>query len=62
MLIAKDHFIIEKAGTVEAKGKSNGVPLYKVAGKIHADGTREIISTQYSHYKAEKSEKIKTVA
>lgn len=59
MEVVQDHFVIEKAGVVEAKGKSEGVALYKVRGFKHADGTEEIITTKFSDYEAGKDAKIK---
>lgn len=58
----KEHFIVQKAGEVEVKGKANGLSLHTVLGKIHADGTQEIIKTPYSSYTAEKAGKVKVTA
>lgn len=56
--IVSDDFILERAGAVEAKGKSDSMTLYKVRGERLSDGAERIVSTQYSDYQAAKSEKI----
>jgi adenylate cyclase len=52
-------YVIKKAGGVEVKGKSEPLNLYTVHGYKHADGTVEIVETQYSSYQAEGADKVK---
>lgn len=56
----KGLFILEKAGDVKVKGKSDVVSLYKVNGYIK-DGEEVIVRTDYSEYKAEKAGKVDIV-
>lgn len=49
----KDEFIIDIAGHVQAKGKSEPLALYNVLGTIDADGIQHIVKTPYSSYDAE---------
>ncbi|MCB9092206.1 MAG: HAMP domain-containing protein [Halobacteriovoraceae bacterium] len=44
-------FIIEKAGEVKAKGKSDALCLYNVLGTIDESGVKHIVKTPYSSYK-----------
>lgn len=55
----KSHFIFEKAGEVEVKGRSTGLNLYKVKGYISDTGEQTIIATPYSDYQAEAADKVK---
>jgi adenylate cyclase len=52
-------YVVKKAGGVEVKGKSEPLNLYTVHGYKHADGTVEIVETEYSSYKAEGADKVK---
>lgn len=58
----KDHFIFEKAGDVEAKGKSKPLSLYNVLGYIDQEGKEHILKTPYSSYEAKDGGKVKKTA
>jgi adenylate cyclase len=52
-------FLMEKAGDVEVKGKSEPLSLFKVRGFIGEDGVPVLIRTEYSDYEATGDEKVK---
>ncbi len=52
-------FIIEKAGQVEVKGRSEPLTLYKVMGFYNQSNEEVIVQTPYSEYEAEKADKVK---
>jgi adenylate cyclase len=58
----QSQFLIEKAGDVEAKGKSEPMALYKVNGYLDFKKNPVIIRTKYSEYTAEADAKIKVQA
>ena len=51
--------ILEAAGSVEVKGKSDALKLYKVRGFVLEDGSLQEIKTAFSDYTAEKADKVK---
>lgn len=57
----REQFVLEKAGDVEVKGKSEPLTLYKVRGYMASDGKKVMVSTPYSDYEPEKAEKVKTL-
>ena len=59
--LVSDEFIIEEAGSVEVKGKSKPLTLFKVRGYIKEGGQEVIVKTPYSDYQAEKADKVKMV-
>lgn len=59
MRSVRSEFIVEQAGDVEAKGKSEALKLYFVHGYRSEKGEEVIIKTPYSHYQAENSDKAK---
>jgi adenylate cyclase len=55
----KSGFIIEEAGKVEVKGKSQPLILFKVRGYVDASGQQVLIKTAYSDYEAVDADKVK---
>lgn len=55
----KDRFVLETAGTAVVKGKTEPLKLYKVRGRIGADGQKVIVATPWSDYEAEAADKVK---
>jgi adenylate cyclase len=54
----QSRFIFETGGTTYVKGKADAIVVYKVRGFIDAQGNSVIVSTPYSSYTAEKSDKV----
>jgi adenylate cyclase len=54
-----DRFLVEKAGTVEVKGKAAPLSLFKVRGFIDSQGLGVEVRTPYSDYMASLGEKTK---
>ena len=54
----KDRFLMSYQGSVEVKGKSEGLKLYSVRGYIE-DGKEVIVETPYSSYKKGEDAKVK---
>lgn len=57
--VLEGQFLMEKAGDVEAKGKSEPLSLYKVRGTIGEDGIPVLIRTEYSDFDATTDTKIR---
>ncbi|MCB0367062.1 MAG: HAMP domain-containing protein [Bdellovibrionaceae bacterium] len=57
--IVKGEFIVEEAGKVEVKGKSDALKLHKVRGYVDESGKEVRVQTQYSDYEAEGADKVK---
>lgn len=57
----KNQFIVEQAGTVEVKGKTEPLKLFKLLGYKDQDGKDVIVKTPWSDYEAEKADKAKVV-
>lgn len=55
----KDEFIVQEAGKVEVKGKSEPLKLYKVVGYYDEQKNPVIVRTPYSDYDAEAADKVK---
>ncbi|MCB9072248.1 MAG: HAMP domain-containing protein [Bdellovibrionaceae bacterium] len=55
----KDEFIVEEAGRVEVKGKSEPLRLYKVRGYYDEAKNPIIVKTPFSDYDAEAADKVK---
>lgn len=55
----KEHFVIEEAGQVEVKGKTEPLRLYRMRGFVDADGNEVEVVTQWSDYAAEAVDKVK---
>lgn len=55
-------FIYEEAGTVEVKGRSENLKLFKVLGYMSKNGTKVDVQTIYSSYAAEAGDKVKLVS
>lgn len=52
-------FVVEEAGAVEVKGKSEPLRLFKVRGYVGADGQPVLVRTAYSDYEAGDADKVK---
>lgn len=57
-----DGFLYREAGSVEVKGRSEPLKLYKVHGYLNEHGVEMEIKTAYSDYEAESADKVKIVA
>jgi adenylate cyclase len=57
-----DSFILQSAGATKVKGKTEPLKLLKVNGRFDEQRHPMIISTPYSSYEAEDSDKVKVVA
>ncbi|MCC7403769.1 MAG: HAMP domain-containing protein [Bdellovibrionales bacterium] len=57
--IVKKEFMLDEAGKVEVKGKSEKLTLYKVRGYIDASGKSVTVATEFSDYEAEGADKVK---
>jgi adenylate cyclase len=57
-----EEFIVETAGAVEVKGKSQPLTLYKVRGYYDENKNPIVISTPYSDYEAGDADKVKMAA
>jgi len=57
--IARDEFILETAGAVEVKGKSEALCLYKVLGHYDADRKPVVLATPYSEFEPGEDAKVK---
>ncbi|NJM09691.1 MAG: adenylate/guanylate cyclase domain-containing protein [Bdellovibrionaceae bacterium] len=55
----KDEFIVEVAGTVEVKGKSEPLTLFKLRGYYDEQKNPVMVSTPYSDYEAGDADKVK---
>lgn len=55
-------FIYEEAGTVEVKGRSESLKLYKVLGFMSKNGTKIEVNSMYATYAAEGADKVKMVS
>lgn len=55
----KDEFIVQEAGKVEVKGKSEPLRLYKVVGYYDENRNPVIVRTPFSDYEAEAADKVK---
>lgn len=55
----QDSFILEHAGDVEVKGRSEVLSLYKVRGYKNESGENIYVKTPYSDYEAEDADKVK---
>jgi hypothetical protein len=55
----KDEFIVEEAGRVEVKGKSEPLTLFKVRGYYDEQKNPIIVRTEYSDYEAGDADKVK---
>ena len=55
----QEQFVIELAGKAEVKGKAEALELYKVLGFVNADGSHNIIKTEYSDYDKQAADKVK---
>jgi len=51
--------MLDEAGKVEVKGKSEKLTLYKVRGYIDASGKSVTVATEFSDYEAEGADKVK---
>lgn len=60
--LVEDRFLITFAGSTKVKGKDEPLKLAKVNGVYDENGNPCIISTPYSQYESEESEKVKIVA
>lgn len=60
--IIKEKFLIEEAGQVEVKGKSEALRLYKVRGYYDTAGNKVEITTAYSDYEIGHDAKVKKVS
>ncbi len=56
---AKEEFIVEVAGSVEVKGKSEPLKLFKVRGYFDAEKKPVLLQTEYSDYEAGHDAKVK---
>jgi adenylate cyclase len=57
--LVKERYILEKAGSVEVKGISEPLTLFKVRGTIGDDGTHHLVRTPYSDYETGHDDKVK---
>jgi adenylate cyclase len=57
--LVKDKFVIEEAGRVEVKGKTDPLCLYRVRGYVEDDGTVVAIRTEFSDFEAGEDAKVK---
>lgn len=55
----KDEFIVEEAGKVEVKGKTEPLTLYKLLGYYDAEKNPVLVRTAFSDYDAEAADKVK---
>lgn len=55
----KDDFVLEDAGAVEVKGKSEALRLFKVRGYLDEQKQPVVIQTEYSDYEAGHVDKVK---
>jgi adenylate cyclase len=55
----KEEFIVELGGTVEVKGKSEPLKLFKVRGFYDEDKNPVVVRTPYSDYEAGDADKVK---
>ncbi|MBT4761617.1 MAG: HAMP domain-containing protein [Bdellovibrionaceae bacterium] len=60
--IIAESYLIEEAGKVEVKGKTEPLRLYKVKGYIDADGNEIRVQTEWSDYEAGENAKVKMVS
>jgi adenylate cyclase len=58
----KEQFIIEEAGKVEVKGKSQPLTLFKVRGYLDENGQQVLVRTKYSDYEAGHDDKVKVAS
>jgi len=57
--LVKNEFIVEEAGKVEVKGKSEPLTLYKLRGYIDENGNPVHVQTKFSDYEAGDADKVK---
>ena len=57
-----DSFTVNLAGAAEVKGRTEAIKMYKVTGYITNTGDHIEVTTPYSEYIAENSDKIKKVS
>ncbi len=57
----REEFILEEAGTVEVKGKSEPLKLYKVRGYYDENKQPVVVQTPYSDYESGDADKVKMV-
>ncbi|MGE3682781.1 MAG: adenylate/guanylate cyclase domain-containing protein [Bdellovibrionales bacterium] len=55
----QEEFLLEPAGSVEVKGKSEPLKLFKVRGYFDDDRNEVIVRTEYSDYEAGDADKVK---
>ncbi len=55
----KEKFLVEPAGDVEVKGKSEPLRLYKVLGYFDGQKNLVLVRTEYSDFTAESADKVK---
>ncbi len=55
----RDEFLLEQAGTVEVKGKSEPLTLYKVRGYYDSAKNPVVVQTEFSDYEAGDADKVK---
>jgi adenylate cyclase len=58
----ENEFFLEAAGSVEVKGKSEALKLYRVRGYKAQSGETVEVRTAYSDYEAEEADKVKLVS
>jgi adenylate cyclase len=59
--VAKEKFILKKAGDAKVKGKTDALAMYKILGYL--DGDKEIIvKTPYSDYEASGADKVEVIS
>ena len=62
MEIIQDEFLIEQAGQVEVKGKSQPLTLNKVRGYVDENGQEVRIQTEWSDFEGADADKVKMVS
>lgn len=60
--VIKSEFIVELGGSVEVKGKSEPLSLFKVRGFIDEHGNPVLVETEYSDYEVGGVEKVRVVS
>lgn len=58
----REEFVLEEAGRVEVKGKSEPLTLYKVRGYYDEQKNPVMVQTQFSDFAAEDADKVKVTA
>lgn len=57
--LVKERFLIEHAGDVEVKGKSEALSLFKVRGYVDDEGNKVELRTEYSDFETSGDDKVK---